>query len=53
MIGLFDARSSCLDEVVALGDRVTVVYASRLVGEFARGESDPYELGRLMTGLVA
>ena len=45
--------SEDLDEVVALGDRVKVVYAGRLVGEFARGESDPYELGRLMTGLVA
>jgi simple sugar transport system ATP-binding protein len=45
--------SEDLDEVIALGDTVRVVYAGRLVGEFARGETDPYELGRLMTGVAA
>jgi simple sugar transport system ATP-binding protein len=45
--------SEDLDEVIALGDRVKVVYSGRLVGDFARGETDPYELGRLMTGVAA
>ena len=45
--------SEDLDEVLALGDRVSVVYSGRLVGDFARGDADPYELGRLMTGVGA
>lgn len=45
--------SEDLDEVMALGDRVSVVYSGRLVGDFARGDADPYELGRLMTGVGA
>jgi simple sugar transport system ATP-binding protein len=45
--------SEDLDEVIALGDRVKVVYSGRLVGDFARGQTDPYEVGRLMTGVAA
>ena len=45
--------SEDLDEVIALGDRVKVVYSGRLVGDFARGQTDPYEVGRLMTGVTA
>jgi simple sugar transport system ATP-binding protein len=45
--------SEDLDEVIALGDRVSVVYSGRLVGSFERGHTDPYELGRLMTGVGA
>jgi len=45
--------SEDLDEVLALADRVTVAYSGRLVGEFARGEANPYDLGRLMTGVGA
>jgi simple sugar transport system ATP-binding protein len=45
--------SEDLDEVIALGDRVRVVYSGRLVGDFARGHTDPYALGRLMTGVAA
>ncbi|KRE42724.1 ABC transporter ATP-binding protein [Knoellia sp. Soil729] len=45
--------SEDLDEVLALSDRVTVAYSGRLVGEFARGEANPYDLGRLMTGVGA
>jgi simple sugar transport system ATP-binding protein len=45
--------SEDLDEVIALGDRVSVVYSGRLVGDFARGHTDPYALGRLMTGVAA
>lgn len=43
--------SEDLDEVIALADRVKVVYSGRLVGEVPRGQTDPYELGRLMTGV--
>ena len=43
--------SEDLDEVIALADRVQVVYAGRLVGDVPRGSTDPYELGRLMTGV--
>lgn len=45
--------SEDLDEVLALSDRITVAYSGRLVGEFARGEAKPYDLGRLMTGVGA
>jgi simple sugar transport system ATP-binding protein len=45
--------SEDLDEVIALGDRVKVVYSGRLIGDFERGHTDPYELGRLMTGVAA
>lgn len=45
--------SEDLDEVLALGDTVRVVYNGRLVGSFERGQADPYELGRLMTGVGA
>lgn len=45
--------SEDLDEVIALADRVRVVYSGRLVGDVARGATDPYELGRLMTGVGA
>ena len=43
--------SEDLDEVIALADRVKVIYSGRLVGEAPRGQTDPYELGRLMTGV--
>jgi simple sugar transport system ATP-binding protein len=32
---------------------VKVVYSGRLIGDFERGHTDPYELGRLMTGVAA
>ncbi len=43
--------SEDLDEIVALSDRISVIYSGRLVGEFPRGAADPYALGRLMTGV--
>jgi simple sugar transport system ATP-binding protein len=43
--------SEDLDEVIALADRVKVIYSGRLVGDVARGATDPYELGRLMVGV--
>jgi simple sugar transport system ATP-binding protein len=45
--------SEDLDEVIALADRVRVIYSGRLVGDIPRGETDPYELGRLMMGVGA
>jgi general nucleoside transport system ATP-binding protein len=45
--------SEDLDEVIALADRVRVVYSGRLVGDVPRGSTDAYELGRLMTGVGA
>ncbi|MFN8046935.1 MAG: ABC transporter ATP-binding protein [Dermatophilaceae bacterium] len=43
--------SEDLDEVLALADRVRVVYSGRLVGDVPRESADPYALGRLMTGV--
>lgn len=40
-----------LDELIRLSDRVLVIYTGRIVGEKSRGEYDPYEIGRLMTGM--
>jgi general nucleoside transport system ATP-binding protein len=39
-----------LDEVLALADRVVVMFDGRLNGEFARGVIDELELGRRMLG---
>ena len=42
--------SEDLDELMALCDRIAVVYHGRIAGEFKRDEADVMELGRLMTG---
>ncbi len=45
--------SEDLDEVIALADRLAVIYSGRLVGERPRGDIDPYQIGRMMVGVVA
>lgn len=42
--------SEDLDELMALCDRIAVVYHGRIAGEFKRDEADVMEIGRLMTG---
>jgi simple sugar transport system ATP-binding protein len=42
-----------LDEVLALADRVVVLYRGRVAGAFAREDADAHEIGRLMTGSAA
>ncbi len=42
--------SSELDEVLALSDRILVMYRGRIAGEFAAGEATPTELGLAMLG---
>ena len=42
--------SEDLDELMALCDRVAVIYRGRIVGVFGRGEYDPYKMGELMVG---
>ena len=42
--------SSELDEVMALSDRILVMYRGRIAGEFAAGEATPTELGLAMLG---
>lgn len=44
--------SEDLDEVIALSDRVMALYAGQSTGEWLRGETDYYDIGRSMTGLV-
>ena len=39
-----------LDEVLALADRVVVMFEGRLNGEFARADVEELELGRRMLG---
>jgi len=39
-----------LDEVIALSDRILVLYGGRLTGEVARGSSGIDEIGRMMLG---
>jgi simple sugar transport system ATP-binding protein len=39
-----------LDEVLALSDRIDVLYEGRVVGTFAAGEADIGRIGLLMTG---
>lgn len=43
--------SEDLDEVIALSDRVLALYAGSVAGSWQRGEVDPYDVGRRMTGL--
>ncbi|HEX5532882.1 MAG TPA: ABC transporter ATP-binding protein [Actinomycetales bacterium] len=43
--------SEDLDELVTLADRICVIYSGALVGERSRNQVDPYEIGRLMTGI--
>ena len=42
--------SSELDEVLALSDRIFVMYEGRIAGEFARGECTEHSLGMRMSG---
>jgi simple sugar transport system ATP-binding protein len=42
--------SEDLDELLALCDRLVVLYAGRVIGELPRGEATVAELGLLMTG---
>jgi len=42
--------SEDLDELLALADRLIVLYEGRIVGEMRAGEADPERLGLLMAG---
>lgn len=42
--------SAELDEVMALSDRILVMYEGEIVAEFHRGEADEYEIGAYMLG---
>ena len=42
--------SEDLDELLALSDRLLVMYRGSVVGEFAAGEASGHEIGLLMTG---
>ena len=42
-----------LDEVLALADRILVVFRGLIVGEFGRGAFDRARIGRLMAGAAA
>ena len=45
--------SSELDEILALADRILVMYGGRFVAEFARGQADERKLGLSMSGSAA
>ena len=42
--------SEDLDELLALSDRLVVLYEGRVVGEMGAREADPEQLGMLMAG---
>jgi ABC-type uncharacterized transport system ATPase subunit len=42
-----------LEELVALSDRIVVIYGGRITGEVARGSAGTEEIGRLMLGGAA
>ena len=42
--------SEDLDEILALADRITVMYEGRILGEFDADEADVEEIGLLMAG---
>ena len=43
--------SEDLDEILALSQRISIIYSGRLVSTIDRNNADPYQLGRLMTGV--
>jgi simple sugar transport system ATP-binding protein len=45
--------SEDLDELLALADRLVVLYEGRIVGEVAAGDADAGRLGLLMAGITA
>jgi simple sugar transport system ATP-binding protein len=45
--------SEDLDELFVLSDRLLVLFAGRIVGEFKPAETDAYQVGHLMTGSKA
>jgi ABC-type uncharacterized transport system ATPase subunit len=45
--------SEDLDELFSLSDRLIVMYGGAIVGEFKPAETDPYSIGRLMTGAAS
>ena len=42
--------SEDLDELLALSDRLVVLYEGRIVGETSVADADPEQLGMLMAG---
>lgn len=52
------ARAGCsvvvisedLDEILALSERISIIYSGNIVATIDRADADPYQLGRLMTG---
>ncbi len=40
-----------LDEILALSDRILVIYEGRIVGELSTGEADEQKIGLLMAGI--
>lgn len=40
-----------LDEILALSDRILVIYEGRIVGELGAGEADEQKIGLLMAGI--
>jgi simple sugar transport system ATP-binding protein len=42
--------SAELDEILALADRIAVIYEGRIMGTFEAGEADEDQIGLLMTG---
>jgi len=42
-----------LDEILAIADRVLVMYRGRIAGEFASASADRAAIGRLMAGAAA
>jgi simple sugar transport system ATP-binding protein len=45
--------SEDLDELLALSDRILVMYDGGLVGELDGADADPLEIGMLMAGAAA
>jgi len=45
--------SEDLDEILALSDRIAVIYEGQIMGEIPAGSASPKELGLLMAGVTA
>lgn len=43
--------SEDLDEILALSQRISIIYSGSIVSTIDRADADPYQLGRLMTGV--
>jgi ABC-type uncharacterized transport system ATPase subunit len=52
-MGLWRTNLTSLDEILALSDRIAVIYEGRIVGEVSGENPDIQKIGKMMGGIVS